>query len=393
MTQEKWDHAHWRTKFWWLRKRLYRTITARGIHAWWKDAHDMLDSYADLVNQWYGVSRREQLARMSQLRFCYGVEPWEYYGYKLYRPERYSKRGRYIFHHPHLQLINFFILHTIGHYQTPTQGDKRRWHAWALENLVATPKIIATFEDGFVTSWNWNGDPDALPERDLFCKPTSGYGGSGANLWACNGSMYQSHGQPDVKLGKADLIEHLKSRKGSLLLQERIVNHPEWKGLTPFGLATCRLVTGRSVDGKVVPIAASIKLPRGSSITDNPSSGSVVAPIEINNGCLGIGVTKFPQSDGDRLRAHPDTGKKIAGKRLPYWENVKELAVDTHGKLDHTHFVGWDITLSANGPIIIEPNAAFGASSAEYPDGIPLTDTMFGVLFDEWLTQAVLPTG
>lgn len=389
LTQQRWDDAHWRTKFWWLRQRLYRAATAQGIREWWNEAREMADSYAHLIDEWYEVSRREQLVQMFRLHIRRKVAPWEYYAYKLYRPDRCSKSEKYIFHYPHLQLTNFFILRTLGRYETPTQGDKRRWHAWANKNQVPTPRVLASFEDGSVTPWDWNGTPDALPECDLFCKPVTGHAGEGTSLWVYNKGMYQNHQKPTQKLSKEELVSHLKSTQRTLLLQEREVNHPKMEGFTAGGLATCRLVTGRSVEGRVLPLSASLKLPCGNSVTDNPSSGGIVAPVDISTGQLGVAVPKFPRHDGDRFKTHPDTGRQVTSATFPYWDEVKKLALDTHKKLPKTHFVGWDITLSSGGPVIIEPNTKFGASSSEYPDGTPLTNTPYGLLFDEWMQVIV----
>lgn len=390
MTEKRWRNAHWRTKFWWLRQRLYRIATAQRVREWRNEAYEMTSSYAHLIDEWYGVSRREQMDQIFQLHIRRGIAPWEYYAYKLYQPNRYRNSDRYIFHYPHLQLINFFILHTIGHYETPTQGDKRRWHEWADKNNVSTPRVLASFEDGCVTSWKWNGVPNELPEYDLFCKPAMGYGGEGASLWIYSKGGFYDHTNPGNKLSKQELISHLKSQKSSLILQERLINHPDMDGFSAFGLATCRLVTARSVGGEVVPILASLKLPCGNSVTDNPSSGSVVAPIDITSGYLNVAVPKFPRQDGDRFERHPDTGRQIANEMFPQWNQVKELAIAAHEKLRDTHFVGWDITLSTEGPVIIEPNAAFGASSAEYPSGIPLTDTKFGKIFSDYMQNMIV---
>ena len=52
-----------------------------------------------------------------------------------------------------------------------------------------------------------------------------------------------------------------------------------------------------------------------------------------------------------------DTGKPITGFQIPYWPEVLDLAERALRHIDGINFVGWDICVTEDGPIIIEGNS------------------------------------
>ncbi|CAK0776221.1 hypothetical protein CCP3SC15_5410001 [Gammaproteobacteria bacterium] len=53
---------------------------------------------------------------------------------------------------------------------------------------------------------------------------------------------------------------------------------------------------------------------------------------------------------------HPDSGTLIAGRVVPYWREVIELAKRAHHLYSGYPFVGWDIVITATGPLLLEGN-------------------------------------
>jgi hypothetical protein len=75
------------------------------------------------------------------------------------------------------------------------------------------------------------------------------------------------------------------------------------------------------------------------------------------------------------VTAHPDTGARIEGTLLPWWEESLTLALRAHRGMRSIACVGWDVALTAGGPVLVEANWAPGARLAQAPSGIPLGDT------------------
>lgn len=384
------NYIMWGGREQWWGRRVPRRAIALYRDDWLNTARSYADSYAGVVTDLTGRTYTEQLAQMGVLAIRHGVWPKQYYSYQLYRPDRYEQAGDYIYHIPKVDLNNYLIERTSDDICF-NMKDKRSWFAWALDHDVPTPQPVASFEDGDITQWNWNGDPQELPKYDLFSIWVDAYRGEGAQVWLFDNGGYVDEDDSSTRVTGSQLLDLLaeKSKQRPVILMERIRNHQEMRGLTSGGLATCRFVTGRFPGDNPEPILANLKMPRGTSIVDDISAGGIAAPVSLRDGTLGPAVSGFPESSGDEFHAHPDTGETISGTQLPHWDEVVDLALRTHRRMPNAPFVGWDITVAEQGPIIVEPNDGWGASTAEKPSGRPLRHTLYEPMYDAWMLQLV----
>ena len=378
--------VNWRTRVWWMRQWMYRVGTAERARIWWKNAKKESARHGKLVEDWMGLSRRDQLLQMARLKIKHDIPPEDYYGYRLYRPDRQQKSGQFLRFNRQVRLIRYLI-DSIHPPDDPT-GDKRKWHRWAAKHSVSTPRVLATFSNGEVTPWGWDGSPESLRSVDLFCKWTNLYRGEGAECWLYRDGRYEDMANPNRSLTQEQLVRHLraKSKERPVVMQERIVHHENLKPFTSGALPTARLITGRYPAKSPCPIVAAFKMPVGDSMVDNTSAGcNLVAQVDIATGELGAAISAYPNELGDEIHHHPDTGCQITGAVIPNWKEIVDLAISTHDLLKDTPFVGWDITLGQKGPIIIEPNNGWGPTGPEKPSGVPLTDTLYQPMYDAWM--------
>src|SRR5699024_8427368 len=93
----------------------------------------------------------------------------------------------------------------------------------------------------------------------------------------------------------------------------------------------------------------------GGNIIDNGSSGGLFVPLNIEKWEL-IGDGKsYLKSGGKTFKFHPDTHQSFDQFSIPYNKEISEL-VKTVAKLFSNNFIGWDIALTKEGPMIIEGN-------------------------------------
>jgi len=226
--------------------------------------------------------------------------------------------------------------------------------------LPAVPAIMVLEHGCIVRS---QGDAATPPPIDLFVKLLRGTGGRGAQRWEYRGADgYRDH--TGTVLSPAALIEHLKALtvtagKGCVVLP-RLVNHPDIADLSNGALATVRAVTCRNERGECEVTNASFRMAQGrASIVDNFHAGGIVAKVDLHSGELG------PATDGAMALGpgrgwcdhHPDTGGRIAGRTLPYWQETLDLARRAHALAFADHVViGWDIAILSDGPRLIEGN-------------------------------------
>ena len=64
-----------------------------------------------------------------------------------------------------------------------------------------------------------------------------------------------------------------------------------------------------------------------------------------------------------------DTGEGFKGKKIPNWKRVKETLLTWVGRTPHFNYLGWDIALTDDGPVVIEANIGFGLDSIQILSG------------------------
>ena len=198
-------------------------------------------------------------------------------------------------------------------------------------------------------------DPDALPDTDLFVKPVTGCGGKGAERWDKAGSRTWTNGRS--RLGAAQLLRHLRSRGGRLMVQRLVRAHPALARLTSGALPTVRALTILDERGWPELVAAVFRMSIGSNRTvDNIHAGGLACAISLSDGTLGIASDLGSSAGLGWHERHPTTGARIKGLQLPYWDEVKALAVKAHAAFRDRTIIRWDIAIDREGPVIVEGN-------------------------------------
>ncbi len=75
----------------------------------------------------------------------------------------------------------------------------------------------------------------------------------------------------------------------------------------------------------------------------------------------------------------------IAGIVLPYWHESVDLVRRAHaGAFSRFAFLGWDVALTKDGPLLLETNSGWGAVFHQMRDG-PLGHTSFSRLVSRYV--------
>lgn len=215
----------------------------------------------------------------------------------------------------------------------------------------------------------WLAGMRSAPVR-IFLKPIAGSHGTGAFYATRAGNAWKYADKTgDDRALHAYCIENMKSRRG-WIVQPEIRPHAEMaQKLSPRALCTVRIVTYMDKD---VPrlLFAVLRIPVGDNPTDNWSlglSGNLVAPIDIEDGTLGTARTSRSKTWPAMFATdtHPDTGARIEGYSIPYWNEAKELAVRAQGVFKQVPTLGWDIAITDTGPLIVETNFNYAVELIE----------------------------
>ena len=99
---------------------------------------------------------------------------------------------------------------------------------------------------------------------------------------------------------------------------------------------------------------------------DNVSSGGCAVKVNLITGKLEeLGYQSFSLSHGKRTTEHPLTKMVFKDFKVPEFEKAKELVLKAASFMPGLRLIGWDISLSTNGPVLIEGNSFYDITGSD----------------------------
>ncbi len=138
------------------------------------------------------------------------------------------------------------------------------------------------------------------------------------------------------------------------LVEEFITQHDEMASLNPSSVNSLRVIT--YFDGDRTHVLASVlKMGNGGPI-DNFSGGGMYTMLDDE------GVVHSPAFDesGTTFATHPLSGTPIVGFRVPYYDRVIAFVDELSREIPEVPYVGWDVAIAPDGPVVIEGNPNSG---------------------------------
>jgi hypothetical protein len=234
-------------------------------------------------------------------------------------------------------------------------NDKVVFAQFCERHRIRTAPVLAVADEGRVELSAEAGKLD----QDLFVKPVCGRGGKGAERWDFADGRYRN--PAGEELSRDELFGRLEERSGSrpLLVQPRLRNHPALEALNNGALSTVRVLTCLNELGEPELVGAAMRMAIGSNhVVDNLHSGGIASAVDIESGRLGRASNLGADARLGWMDRHPSTGALITGFELPMWDEVREFAVRVHDAFADRVIVGWDIAITADGPVLVEGNGA-----------------------------------
>ena len=121
----------------------------------------------------------------------------------------------------------------------------------------------------------------------------------------------------------------------------------------PQSVNTLRIPTVVLADGEVRLFHPTLRVGRGEGIIDNFSAGGISALIDPETGCI---CSDGADKKGRRYAAHPDTGVRFNGYRLPEWDKAVAMVTTAAHMVPGNHYCGWDLAYSTHGWCMVEAN-------------------------------------
>jgi len=334
-------------RFYWL---YLKPVFAAALILWYTPR------YAGIVRRRFGVPVLEQIAQQCRLGFRDWVNPRCYYFHEHYRRRGPVNCDAYVMRHEIKEglLRSLHKLRPKPHGARINLGHKLDFASVCKQFSLPTPPIAAVAKKKRIDVI----DPAAL-EGDLFLKPEKGRGAIGAKafLRLRDGRFKRRMGSESL----ADLLDRIARGSGARakILQPMLRNHPDLADLAEQSLVTMRIITCFTPDER--PVVTHAMLRTISKLEpDWPGSEEYAAPIDVTSGRLGTMCGDSAIGPQDWYDFHPVTCSRVAGRLVPQWSAIRELAVHAHRIFADRVIIGWDIALTPEGPVLIEGNS--------YPD-------------------------
>lgn len=218
-------------------------------------------------------------------------------------------------------------------------------------------KFAQSFNDEFkrgylnVSDMNFEEFSDFVAGNDKFiCKPIGGSQGSNIRVF---------HIDRDIQI----IYEEIKKDFGDgYMIEEWIAQHKVLSDVYPNAVNCLRIIT--VYDGfKVHYLTGGVTFSLDSEIA-NGSQPSIVAPVNFETGIIDKPATTF---GSELYEKHPKTNVQILGLQLPYWDEIKAMLENACRKVATVRYIGWDIAITPDGPVLIEGNTTPGYKYYQIP--------------------------
>ena len=169
-------------------------------------------------------------------------------------------------------------------------------------------------------------------KNKVVVKPISGVGGEGIKI---------------IDPTKENIFKNYRQ----CLLEEVIIQHKKLAQLYDKSVNSIRIFT--FFDGNKATIIQAVLKIGNKGIVDNFSSGGMYAFLDDK----GIVITPAIDKDDNVYGIHPTSKKQILGFQVPMFDEAIKLALEAAKEIPQIQYVGWDITITKDGPCIIEGNS------------------------------------
>lgn len=137
---------------------------------------------------------------------------------------------------------------------------------------------------------------------------------------------------------------------GQLLIEECIKQHEDMNVLYDKSVNTMRMFTFYK-NGESYFLQAVLKIGNG-GVVDNFSSGGMYTYVSD----LGDVYVEAIDRNDNIYSTHPVSNHKIVGFKVPMFKEAVELVKECAKVIPEVAYVGWDVAISEDGPVIVEGN-------------------------------------
>lgn len=295
------------------------------------------------------------------------LEPEEYYLYKLFRRDMpwEIKTG-------FLSNNQFYLIESAANPRKEVGlFNKFVFRAYSRFFDLTMPEYYGVFDPGggFTSDGELLNSVDDLQKlfarpdiKDVVFKPTSCSHGLGILVCRNNrdGTIHV-FGEGDISISALHnrLSETHYSKHhfipDSYVIEKRIKQHSFLDNYNTTCVQAMRVITYLATTGEIEIKLLHQKFGIAGKYTDNVVGRGGFSTIIDENGVF-CPARQFTGDDWITFDNHPETGFPITGQKLPFFHEAVELAIKAQSLIPQLRFIGWDIAITDDGPVLLEGN-------------------------------------
>jgi len=295
------------------------------------------EAFYDVIMNETGWSRQELVDKIADAKQRTGATWKDYYAFRFWEIDE-EEQAAYFTQMMSMQLADKY--------------DVNDFHRDILLNKELS---CYEFSEFFRRGWCINKTTGVEEFKNIFkddkkvvYKPLDGNGGIGIRVFDVSPEMIEESYAEIAGLPRG-------------VVEAFVTQHPEMNKITPSSVNTLRIVC-MSTDKTSEVAYAALRIGSGKSFVDNFTDGGMVAGVDLETGTV---VTNGVTVDGVSNVAHPETGTVFKGFKIPYFKEALEMAEAAGKKV--VGYIGWDIAITENGPVLIEANIMPGNRILQMP--------------------------
>lgn len=158
------------------------------------------------------------------------------------------------------------------------------------------------------------------------------------------------------------IYKEIKELNEKAILEQWIPQHHILNQVYSKAVNCIRIITVCQ-HGQVTCLTGGVTWGNGKKIA-NASASGIVSPINFKTGILEKPAADF---SGNIYEKHPITDAQLVGIKLPYFNETLEMIQKAAMEVPQVGYIGWDIAITPDGPVIIEGNTTPGYKYYQIP--------------------------
>ena len=256
--------------------------------------------------------------------------------------------------------------------------DKVEFYIKCKQNCLSAVNVLYTIH----ANRNYDGLKNISSYRDLECtlmssdseefviKPVKGSYGDDIYSIKRNKNIFI-----DLKSGKYislyDVYKAIVDFNKPFMVQNLVCPHHKLQSIMPYpACGIFRLVSYYSFNNECKLLYMFVTIPVKGQIISNfkhGQTGNLLLGVDMDTGSMTYAYGFNMNNVIAKFKNHPDSHVPFESVEIPYWDEMHSLVLNASFLFKETRFVGWDIAITNDGPILLEGNPMCD------PDGIQMT--------------------